>query len=58
MSSHVKNKRPNCEEILSDRISWGLSLNELQNMRDFVFRNDSSDKFYLRFIQMKSKYIQ
>ncbi len=29
MSSHVKNKRSNCEQILSDRISWALSFSEL-----------------------------
>ncbi len=55
MLSYVKNLRPNCEEIFSERVSWGLSLTELKNNGNYEIRSDSSDKFYLRFIDMKSK---
>ncbi len=58
MSSHVVNKLPKCEEILNDRKTWGLSLNALKIKRDFEFRSNTSDKFHLHFIKMKSKYKQ
>ncbi len=55
MLSHIKNRRPNCEEILSERVFWGLSLTELKSNENYEIRSDSSDKFYLRFIDIKSK---
>ncbi len=55
MLSQVKNKRPNCEKIFKDRKSWALSLIELKSNNDLEIKIESSDKFYLRFIEMKSK---
>ncbi len=54
MSSHMKKRRPTCEKILSDRKHWGLSLTELKSHNDFEISSDSSDKFYLRFIEVKN----
>ncbi len=56
MLSHIKNKRPNCEEILRQRVSWGLSLSELQNNANYELGSASDHKFYFGFIEMKSKY--
>jgi len=48
------NKRPNCEEILSKRNSWALSLNELTKNKDFTPENRTiEDSFHLFFIKAK-----
>jgi hypothetical protein len=57
MTSSLKNKRPNCDEILLQKYFWSLNLTELQNDSEFksnemVF---SDDIFHSHFIKMKSE---
>jgi len=56
MTNIEKNKRPNCDEILSNKKSWSLSLSELQNDREFKLKEMIfSDVFHSHFIEIKSK---
>ncbi len=56
MTSHIKNKRPNCEDILEDKESWALSLHELDCDKDLAKSTGLSAKFHLRYIGAKFKF--
>jgi hypothetical protein len=56
MNNIKKNERPNCDEILSNKRFWSLSLSELQNDREFKSKEIVfSDVFLSHFIEIKSK---
>jgi hypothetical protein len=55
MLNTQKNIRPNCDQILSERNSWALSLKELEKDNEFEFKRKESleENFHLNFIRMK-----
>jgi hypothetical protein len=59
MFSSQKNKRPNCEEILSNKHFWAFSLSELKNDDDFRSKEllFSDHIFHSHFIRVKSELI-
>ncbi len=57
MTSSLKNRRPNCDEILFEKHLWSLNLTELQNDSEFKSKEMqfSDNIFYSHFIKMKSE---
>ncbi len=57
MTSSLKKRRPNCDELLLKKYLWSLSLYELQNYSEFKINEMvfSDDIFHSHFIKMKSK---
>jgi hypothetical protein len=57
MTATLISERPNCEDILSNKFSWCLSLLELQNSKKFKMKEivNSDDMFHLYFVKMKSE---
>ncbi len=55
MTSSLKNKRPNCGEILLQKHLWSLNLTELQNDSEFKSKEMqfSDNIFHSNFIKMK-----
>jgi serine/threonine protein kinase len=56
MTSSLKKRRPNCDELLLKKNLWSLNLTELQNDSEFKSKKmQFSDIFHSYFIKMKSK---
>jgi serine/threonine protein kinase len=57
MTSALKNRRPNCDEILVQKHLWSLNLTELQNDSEFKSKEMqfSDNSFHSCFVKMKSK---
>ncbi len=58
-----KELRPNCDQILKDRKSWILSLNDIENDADFrgirdqlLDNKEIEDNFVLLFMHKKLKF--
>jgi len=60
LTSPLKNKRPNCEQILEERNLWALSSTELMRNKDFKIPSENiekiEDSFHLFFIKTKLKF--
>jgi len=57
MVAPQKNKRPNCEDILSEKDLWSLDLSDLKSEYEFNSKKMkySDDVFHSRFIKVKSR---
>ncbi len=57
MTSSLKNRRPNCDEILLQKHLWSLNLTELQNDSEFKSKEMqfTDNTFHSNFIKMKSE---
>ncbi len=57
MTSSLKNRRPNCDEIFLQKNLWSLNLTELQNDSEFKSKEMqfSDNIFHSNFIKIKSK---
>jgi hypothetical protein len=55
MLSIQKNKRPNCDVILSAKDFWSLNICELESeeKRKYINKDSFEDKFLLNFIHKK-----